>query len=383
MLQRRLLSRGVSLVLQRGPLPASPVAVSSYGSLHRNFSFLSKPLLQAAEAAPAETAKDSPSVTPPAAAAAAGKTSPMPSLWEGEQEILTPEQQKQKEELIRELTRRLSGPLADENGNVPTGKDRPTAIEVDGPSHFYANSTKYTAYTKLKHRLLTRMGYRVLHVPYFEWRKLRGAREREEYMKRKLQEEPTEWLDPEDEKYYTQRMDYIAEQQVKLQLEWEKQQGGEGKETGRGEGDATLQASAKEGMAETETVSSQPPLGDPPRFSSSPSSPPRTPMESLEKEREAGGGSYSTATATPPLHGSPPPHSNANLATPPPPPRRHPPSPPRPPPGMRAGGGGSPVPPPGTRPAGGGPAVPPPRTSANQVGSGAPVPPPPPPSSRR
>ena len=41
---------------------------------------------------------------------------------------------------------------------VPTGKDRPTAIEVDGPSHFYANSEKYTAYTKLKHRLLTRMG---------------------------------------------------------------------------------------------------------------------------------------------------------------------------------------------------------------------------------
>ncbi|KAF4674014.1 hypothetical protein FOL47_009805 [Perkinsus chesapeaki] len=120
-------------------------------------------------------------------------------------EKLTPEEQAEKQRLIKELTRKLAGPLADENGNVPTGKDRPIAIEVDGPSHFYANSTKYTAYTKLKHRLLSRMGYKVLHVPYFEWRKLRGAKEREEYMRTKLKEEPTEWLDPEDEKYYAAR----------------------------------------------------------------------------------------------------------------------------------------------------------------------------------
>lgn len=123
-------------------------------------------------------------------------------LFDGEEEILTPEEKEEKDMLIKELKRRLSGPLADEEGNVPTGADRPTAIEVDGPSHFYANSQRYTAYTKLKHRLLTRMGYKVLHVPYFEWRKLRGAKEREDYMKAKLIEEPTEWLDPEDEKYY-------------------------------------------------------------------------------------------------------------------------------------------------------------------------------------
>ena len=90
---------------------------------------------------------------------------------------------------------------------MPTGEDRPIAIEVDGPSHFYANSKRYTAYTKLKHRLLTRMGYKVLHVPYYEWRSLRGAVEREDYMRKKLKEEPTEWLDPEDEKYYTQGPD--------------------------------------------------------------------------------------------------------------------------------------------------------------------------------
>jgi len=102
-----------------------------------------------------------------------------------------------RQQLITEIKKKLRGPLADENGNVPTGKDRPIAIEVDGPS----------PYTKLKHRLLTRMGYKVLHVPYFEWRKLRGAKERETYMKAKLQEEPTEWLEPADEKYYKERVE--------------------------------------------------------------------------------------------------------------------------------------------------------------------------------
>mmetsp|Transcript_93160 Transcript_93160/g.147253 ORF Transcript_93160/g.147253 Transcript_93160/m.147253 type:complete len:211 (-) Transcript_93160:1-633(-) len=121
-------------------------------------------------------------------------------LLDGEEEVLTEAEKLEKDQIIKELTRRLSGPLADEHGNVPTGKDRPIAIEVDGPSHFYANSKRYTAYTKLKHRLLTRMGYKVLHVPYYEWRRLRGAKEREEYMKAKLQEEPSEWLHPEEEK---------------------------------------------------------------------------------------------------------------------------------------------------------------------------------------
>merc|ERR1719461_2558341 len=112
------------------------------------------------------------------------------------------DEKQQKEDIIRELTQHLRGPLAEGPGG-----GRPIAIEVDGPSHFYANSRRYTAYTKRKHRLLTRMGYKVLHVPYFEWRRLRGAREREDYMRAKLQEEPTEWLDPEDEKYYNEPPD--------------------------------------------------------------------------------------------------------------------------------------------------------------------------------
>jgi len=125
-------------------------------------------------------------------------------MYDGEYEDLTENEQQQKDKLIRELRKKLGGPLMDEHGNVPTGDARPTAIEVDGPSHFYANSTKYTAYSKLKHRLLHRMGYRVLHVPYFEWRKLRGSKEREDYMRTKLHEQPSEWLDPEDQQYYEQ-----------------------------------------------------------------------------------------------------------------------------------------------------------------------------------
>ena len=114
--------------------------------------------------------------------------------------------EEEKRRLIQSIQKKLRGPLADDNGNLPTGEKRPIAIEVDGPSHFYVNTTKYTAYTKLKHRLLTRMGYKVLHVPYFEWRKLRGARERENYMREKLKEKPTEWLEPEDEKLFADRV---------------------------------------------------------------------------------------------------------------------------------------------------------------------------------
>lgn len=118
----------------------------------------------------------------------------------------TSNEEEEKAELVRNIMKKLKGPLADESGKIPTGADRPVAIEVDGPSHFYVNTTKYTAYTKLKHRLLTRMGYKVLHVPYFEWRKLKGARERQSYLEAKLKEEPTEWLEPEDEKIYAERM---------------------------------------------------------------------------------------------------------------------------------------------------------------------------------
>merc|ERR1719428_406733 len=213
-------------------------------------------------------------------------------LYNGEEEVLTAEEQEEKAAIIKELTRHLSGPLADEDGNVPTGKDRPTAIEVDGPSHFYANSKKYTAYTKLKHRLLTRMGYRVLHVPYFEWRKLRGAREREDYMRKKLQEEPTEWLDPEDEQYYTQVHDDVQD----------------------------------EAEVKSAPPGPPPPLPPPP--------PPATPVASAASSSDLQQGSQPHVGAgspppPPPGVGSPPPPPPGALSPPPPPSAGTPPPPPR------------------------------------------------------
>jgi hypothetical protein len=115
----------------------------------------------------------------------------------------------EKKRLVEEITSKLCPAHSHPHA------ERPIAIEVDGPSHFYVNTHKYTAYTKLKHRLLTRMGYKVLHVPYFEWRKLRGAKERENYMKTKLMEDPTEWLEPEDEHLFAERLRAAEDQQNK------------------------------------------------------------------------------------------------------------------------------------------------------------------------
>merc|ERR1711908_68762 len=64
------------------------------------------------------------------------------------------------------------------------------ALEADGPSHFYrphppisAPSTEWhwTSGSKLRHRLLTGMGIRVAHVPYFEWARLETDHEKEAY----------------------------------------------------------------------------------------------------------------------------------------------------------------------------------------------------------
>lgn len=86
-------------------------------------------------------------------------------------ENLTEEEKKEKLKLIKLITEKLAGPLKTNNeNNLKTDENskndddfifadnRPIAIEVDGPSHFYANSNRYTTYTKLKHRILTKLG---------------------------------------------------------------------------------------------------------------------------------------------------------------------------------------------------------------------------------
>jgi hypothetical protein len=76
----------------------------------------------------------------------------------------------------------------------PNGK-KPIAIEVDGPSHFYIHSTNYTAYTKLKHRILSKMGYQVVHIPYFEWNELDNPSKKEKYVIDKITGKASEVLD--------------------------------------------------------------------------------------------------------------------------------------------------------------------------------------------
>eukprot|EP00435_Cladocopium_sp_Y103_P034901 s1155_g9.t1 len=217
-------------------------------------------------------------------------------LLDGNEEILTEEEKKEKDSIIKELTRKLSGPLADEDGNVPTGEDRPIAIEVDGPSHFYANSKQYTAYTKLKHRLLTRMGYKVLHVPYFEWRQLRSAKDREEYMRSKLKEEPSEWLDPEDEKYYNQGPEDPEEEEFSVKPERPK---------------------PPEAWPSTP---SPPPSAVPPKAPAPPGSPPGSPPgppgpRSQQDASQASQGASQGASGGPP--GPPPPPEFQNFPQPP------------------------------------------------------------------
>ncbi|KAF4666746.1 Long-chain-fatty-acid--CoA ligase 3 [Perkinsus chesapeaki] len=54
------------------------------------------------------------------------------------------------------------------------------AIEADGFSHFYSGTEKFTAKAKLKHRILTSLGWHVVSLPYFEM-KNRGLNQRVEF----------------------------------------------------------------------------------------------------------------------------------------------------------------------------------------------------------
>ena len=69
-------------------------------------------------------------------------------------------------------------------------------IEVEGPSHFLKSSTnaaaadmmisppKYNGSTKFKERLLRKLGWKVVHVPYYEWDRfnLAGRDQSEQYL---------------------------------------------------------------------------------------------------------------------------------------------------------------------------------------------------------
>ena len=53
--------------------------------------------------------------------------------------------------------------------DLKTSEVKPLCIEVDGPSHFYQKSKRYTASTLMKHRHLRAFGFHVISIPYWEW----------------------------------------------------------------------------------------------------------------------------------------------------------------------------------------------------------------------
>ncbi|KAL4423640.1 hypothetical protein ABPG77_009227 [Micractinium sp. CCAP 211/92] len=61
------------------------------------------------------------------------------------------------------------------------------AVEADGPVHFSCNTRHPTGSTALKRRLLQRLGWRPVDVPFYDWWGL-PANKQMDYMRRKLQE---------------------------------------------------------------------------------------------------------------------------------------------------------------------------------------------------
>lgn len=63
-----------------------------------------------------------------------------------------------------------------------TASNQLVAIEYDGPTHFYAETTMRTAKSILKHEILESAGWRVIHVPYQEWAQLVSSKQKLVYL---------------------------------------------------------------------------------------------------------------------------------------------------------------------------------------------------------
>ena len=71
-------------------------------------------------------------------------------------------------------------------------KDR-IAVEFDGPSHFIGlgkDGRVETGKTKMKSRILKRLGWKLIQIPWFEWKELNGKEkiDKVDYLKGKLLE---------------------------------------------------------------------------------------------------------------------------------------------------------------------------------------------------
>jgi very-short-patch-repair endonuclease len=68
--------------------------------------------------------------------------------------------------------------------------DRRIAIEFDGPSHFTVNTLEPLGHTRLRDRLLSAMGWRVVSIPFFEWDRLQRPEQMDAYIKQRLSQDP-------------------------------------------------------------------------------------------------------------------------------------------------------------------------------------------------
>lgn len=60
--------------------------------------------------------------------------------------------------------------------------DRKLLLEIDGPTHFRLDmeggEPVYELRAKVKHRLLRKLGHHILHIPFFQWPRLKQERSR-------------------------------------------------------------------------------------------------------------------------------------------------------------------------------------------------------------
>ncbi|EUD68641.1 hypothetical protein C922_01040 [Plasmodium inui San Antonio 1] len=75
-------------------------------------------------------------------------------------------------------------PESDSRSGNPQKRRTKLIVEVNGEHHFYKNSKSYTALSKLKHKLLSDLGYTVINIPYFEWGQLTTNLDKKAYIKK-------------------------------------------------------------------------------------------------------------------------------------------------------------------------------------------------------
>jgi very-short-patch-repair endonuclease len=69
--------------------------------------------------------------------------------------------------------------------------DRRIALEFDGPSHFTTNTLEPLGHTRLRDRLLSAMGWRVVSIPFFDWDRLHNRPgEMDAYVQQRLLQDP-------------------------------------------------------------------------------------------------------------------------------------------------------------------------------------------------